>query len=526
MDLPMLQDKIKNDRISSQLPWETVESTIDLFARITGLLGQMGLVLSVARSGNYGIIFTLLCMAKPIITTLSTDSLWTRSRVIEATNENYLRMTALQELSDKKYRHDILSGGIVQYIVQEFKKARSALGDTPVEEPEYQYNDLKFSQVVDILTELSGDLPMLFYAFLVLLRPSQLSLSTIATLQQSSTLLRWSFYEIYYEAGQFRHRLSDLQQLYDIQNMKKIVKDGDVPYPNEKESSQGMSFELKDVTFSYPGDNSKKALDGVSFRIAPGQLVAVVGANGSGKSTFINLLTRMYDVSSGQILVDGEDIRNLKVSDFRQATATLTQEHELFPLSIAENIGLGCPEHVDDREGILDAARKGGCEALVKKLDSGYETILDPVTNQWFVMVDEADDEDALQKAVKSLKKATDVSGGERQRLVAARTFMRFRSNKVKFVAVDEPSSALDPVGELELFNNLREARNGKTMLFVTHRFGPLTKYADQIICMKDGKVAEFGTHTELMAKKGEYYTMYNIQAKAFETGPAEVKLV
>ncbi|KAL0574554.1 hypothetical protein V5O48_007417 [Marasmius crinis-equi] len=519
MDLPMLQDNIKYDRISSETPWETTESVVELFARIAALVGQMGLVLSVARSGNHGIIFAFLCMARPILSTLTTDTLWSRPRVVQVNNGDYLRMAALQGLSDKKYRHDILSGGIVQYIIQEFKKARTALGDVPVRDAEDQYEEENFNQILDALTALSGDLPMLYYALVVLLRPSLMSLSTIATLQQSSTLLRWSFYDIYYELSGLRHKVSDLRELYELENLTKVVKDGDQPYPNEKESPEGMSLALKNVTFSYPSEKSeKKALDDVSFCINPGQLVVIVGTNGSGKSTFINLLTRMYDVSSGQVLVDGEDIRNLKMSDFRQATATLTQDHQLFPLSIAENIGLGCPEYVNDKEKILDAAKKGGCEALVKKLDSGFDTVLDHVGLQYFSMVDRTKG-DELSKAADNLDKTADVSGGERQRLVAARTFMRFRSNKIKFVAVDEPSSALDPQGELDLFNNLRAARDGKTMLFVTHRFGPLTKHADQIICMKDGKVAEFGTHMELMLKEGEYCTMYNIQANAFEKG-------
>ncbi|KAL0057220.1 hypothetical protein AAF712_016150, partial [Marasmius tenuissimus] len=106
---------------------------------------------------------------------------------------------------------------------------------------------------------------------------------------------------------------------------------------------------------------------------------------------------------------------------------------------------------------------------------------------------------------------------GERQRLVASRTFMRFNSNKVKFVAADEPTAALDPEGELELFTRLREERKGKTMLFITHRFGPLVKHADRIICMKEGKIVEFGDHGTLMELKGEYFKMYSIQARAFE---------
>ncbi|KAG6823105.1 hypothetical protein H0H92_011364 [Tricholoma furcatifolium] len=124
----------------------------------------------------------------------------------------------------------------------------------------------------------------------------------------------------------------------------------------------------------------------------------------------------------------------------------------------------------------------------------------------------------ALQDILDDLHVDAEVSGGEKQRLVASRTFMRLQNPKIRFVAVDEPSSALDPRGELELFDRLRAERKGRTMIFVTHRFGHLTKYADLIICMKDGEVIESGSHKDLLSLKGEYATLYNIQAQAFVT--------
>ncbi|THU75363.1 P-loop containing nucleoside triphosphate hydrolase protein, partial [Dendrothele bispora CBS 962.96] len=224
---------------------------------------------------------------------------------------------------------------------------------------------------------------------------------------------------------------------------------------------------------------------------------------------------------SGQVLVDDEDVRDYKVIELRQGVATLTQDHQLYPLSIQENIGLGHPEAIDDVDLIKDAVRRAGAEGLIEKLSKGLETVLDPYTHQYGVDVDE-EDESELAEELKKLNQSADVSGGERQRVVAARTFMRFNSDKVRFVAVDEPSSALDPEGELALFNNLREVRKGKTMVFVTHRFGHLTRHADKILCMKDGKIVESGSHTELMELKGEYSKLYNIQAKAFESGQEE----
>ncbi|KAG7097870.1 hypothetical protein E1B28_005182 [Marasmius oreades] len=536
MDLPSLQENIKFDQITACLPWNTIETIVEVFAKVAALVGQLGFVLSFVRSGNHGLMYTMACLANPVMTMVLKDNLWSRPRVVRTTNEDYNRMSALGSLTEKTYRHEVISGNLVQFILSEYRKARAALGKISTDYPETQYYKLNSSFKKEALKELAEDLPMLYNVCVVLLRPGQMSLTMMATLQQSSSLLRWSFYLIHHELETFARRISDMQQFYDLQRTMTIVKDGAKSYPNENESSKGMAFELNNVAFSYPSDvdedkvegkdssNSEKrpALDGVSFRIGAGELVVVVGANGSGKSTFINLLTRMYDVSSGEILVDGDDIRTLKLSDFRQATATLTQDHSLLPLSIAENIGLGDPENARDRGKILEAARKGGCEKIVEKLDSGLDTVLDPAGIQYHWLVDESKKDTELAKEVKKLRKSSNVSGGERQRLVAARTFMRFNSNKIKFVAVDEPSSALDPSGEVELFDHLREARAGKTMLFVTHRFGPITKYADQIICMKEGKVYEHGTHEQLMVKQGEYYKMYNVQAKAFEKTKAE----
>ncbi|KAJ3812069.1 P-loop containing nucleoside triphosphate hydrolase protein [Lentinula aff. lateritia] len=347
-----------------------------------------------------------------------------------------------------------------------------------------------------------------------------MSLSTIASLQQSAILLRWLFWNVFYEANELRQYTSRTQHLYDLEKTIPVIKEGDISYPPEKHSSKGMALELKDVSFSYPGNKEdKKALNNVSFRIEPGELVVVVGANGSGKSTFVKLLTRLYDVDVGTVLVDDEDIRRYKIHDLRKSIATLTQEHLLFPLSIEENIGLGYPEAMTNVDLINKAAQMGGAQEILDKLNNGAKTILDPFSIQYGSRVEESEGTE-LSAALKQLKKKVEVSGGERQRLVASRTFMRFNSRGIKFVAVDEPSSALDPEGELQLFNNLREARDGKTMIFVTHRFGHLTKYADKILCMKEGKVAEYGSHAELLAKEGEYYKMYKIQAQAFETLP------
>ncbi|EGN95909.1 hypothetical protein SERLA73DRAFT_60139 [Serpula lacrymans var. lacrymans S7.3] len=277
------------------------------------------------------------------------------------------------------------------------------------------------------------------------------------------------------------------------------------------------SLSHSNLSFAYPGSKSDRtAVIDASFSIPSGSLAVIVGGNGSGKSTLIKLLNRLYVPSSGEILVDGKPIEQYNVALLRRATANLTQDHNLFPLSIRENIGLGNPSLLNDLDKIIESAKLGGAHDFITNFADGYDTVLRPVQTAYLSFAANASDE--LLAQYKAMEKQAELSGGERQRLVASRTFMRLTSDDIKFVTVDEPSSALDPQGEFELFERLRQARKGRTMVFVTHRFGHLTKHADLIICMKDGAIVQTGKHDELMEMGGEYSRLYNIQAGAFMT--------
>jgi ABC-type multidrug transport system fused ATPase/permease subunit len=255
----------------------------------------------------------------------------------------------------------------------------------------------------------------------------------------------------------------------------------------------------RNVSFAYPGSKSAPpALNNVSFDILPGQLVVIVGANGSGKSSLVKQLIALYTPSSGTILVDDAPLGSYRMKDLRRATASLSQDHTLFPLSISENIGVGRPEHAADRQLVEQAAQMAGAARVAQKMGDGYDTVIRPVETKG--RRGEFGSGAPLEKLYRLLEKQQDVSGliylilrtipdtdrrhvgGERQRLVAARTFMRIATGDVRLVVVDEPSAAMDPAGEFELFRNLREAREGKTMIFITHRFGHLVKHADLIL--------------------------------------------
>ncbi|KAJ7259596.1 P-loop containing nucleoside triphosphate hydrolase protein [Mycena haematopus] len=384
----------------------------------------------------------------------------------------------------------------------------------------WQIYETRRSLGLRAMMDLAGDLTMLYYAWNAVFGPEKFTLTSIAMLQHSESILRRTFSDGMTQIGELRQSMNFMKQIYEVENINNIIEDGNLPYPAKDQSEMaGMSIDLRNVSFSYPGGKSNvKALDDVTLSIKSGQLVVLVGANGSGKSSLVKLLARLYDTTSGQVLIDGQDIRHYKLMDLRGATASLTQDHHLYPLSLAENIGLGHPNQSLEENLIHDAARKGGADGFISKLKEGFSTVLDPKKDQYSMHVD-SKDKTPLARAKDDLSKAIDISGGERQRVVASRTFMRFTSGTVKLVIADEGSSALDPEGEWELFKNLREElqRQGKTMVFVTHRFGHLTKYADLILCMKEGRLVESGNHEELMRNlDGEYFKLYNRQAKAF----------
>ncbi|KAF8209317.1 P-loop containing nucleoside triphosphate hydrolase protein [Mycena galopus ATCC 62051] len=514
-DLTGVQANLSN-RVWIRRAWYTFQASMDATWNIAGAAGQLVYISRNILSTEHGTLFSLLCVVSPVLEAVFQRHLLNQPHVVEANDPHFLRMKGLRALSESKYKQDIITGDIVQHIIKEFRRAVNLLGDADISEP-YQQHQRLDGATSHITIKLVRDLPMLYYAANAIMNPSRLSLATIATLHQSESLLSWTFAMVTYRIQLMANGISAVKEIYDLENVVHQTKSGDLPYPPlGRPHEQGMPFELKNVSFSYPGTTAK-ALNNITLSIKAGELIVIVGANGSGKSTIVKLLTRLYDASSGSITVDGADIQDYRLPDLRHATAALTQDHHLYPLSLRENIGLGNPAHVRNMDMIRTAARQGGAEEVIAKLGDGFETVLEhPRGVRWGNDVKKGDGT-LLAEALEKMTKEADVSGGERQRLVASRTFMRFTSGAVKLVCVDEPSSNLDPDAEWQLFKNLRQARDGKTMIFVTHRFAHLTKHADVILCMKEGSILETGTHDELMARDGEYRKMFNIQATAFE---------
>ncbi|KAJ6500814.1 P-loop containing nucleoside triphosphate hydrolase protein [Mycena sanguinolenta] len=365
----------------------------------------------------------------------------------------------------------------------------------------------------------------MFYSFAsAIAHPATFTISKFAMLPKAADLLADELRDFREDFRSAFNGLASVKRLYDVIQTPNTRKDGTLDI---EKSNHGVALSMENVCFAYPNDKSKYVLRNVSFAIKPGQLVVIVGTNGSGKSTLLKLFTRWYDLDStsdrdhGKVIINGKNISDYKLTSLRSATAVLTQDHHILPLSLAENIGIGNAEAVSKMDVIQECARKGGADKFISSRADGYDTVLEPaavtLTGYYF---DETGDS-PLNEIYDGFDKKTEISGGERQRIAASRTFMRLTTGDIQLILADEPSSNLDPRGEAELFQNFIDNRQGKTMIFVTHRLGILTKAADLILCMKNGELVEQGTHDELMdlrrnGEPGEYSKLYEVQARAF----------
>ena len=276
-----------------------------------------------------------------------------------------------------------------------------------------------------------------------------------------------------------------LSNLFDFLDIEPSIIDPSEPEIFPPSIVDGIVF--NHVNFNYTSSD-KKVLDDVSLRINPGEMLALVGENGSGKTTFVKLLCRLYDPVSGSVSIDGTSIKDFRVEDHRSNIGVIFQDYARYHLTAAENIRLGDIKHSPDDSVIRLAAEAAGADAMIENLPDAYDTVLG-----------------------RSFKGGMQLSIGEWQKIALARAFIR----DAPIVVLDEPTSALDAKAEHALFVKFRELVQGKTSLIISHRFSTV-RMADRIAVMDKGRIIEHGTHEELMEINGKYREMYKIQASAY----------
>ncbi len=274
---------------------------------------------------------------------------------------------------------------------------------------------------------------------------------------------------------QLQTGLAAAERVFELLDQKGTV----LEKPNAiKAPTLTTGIEYKNVGFSYGSDVS--VLDHVNFSLKKGEVVALVGASGSGKSTIAQLLLRFYDPTSGEILFDGRDLRDISVTSLRDQLAVVTQETHLFNDSVAANIAYGRNDAT--QKEIEDAARAAYAHDFIVKLPNGYNTMIG--------------------------ERGTRLSGGERQRLAIARSLLK----NPAILVLDEATSALDAESEQAVQLAFDRLLEGRTVLMIAHRLSTVRK-AHRIIVLENGKIKETGSHDELLTKKGTYHKLYQLQA-------------
>ena len=276
--------------------------------------------------------------------------------------------------------------------------------------------------------------------------------------------------------------LTDLLAFFQMQPTVRS-KPGAQPVP----SPIRRGFEFRNVSFVYPG-TERRVLHNFNFRLDPGERIALIGENGQGKTTVVKLITRLYDPTEGQILLDGVDLREYDLDDLHAEIGVIFQDFMRYEMTARDNIAVGRIEVPHTDAEIEFAAQKSLASEVVAKLGNGYDQMLG-----------------------RRFESGVDLSGGEWQKLALARAYLR----DAQLLILDEPTASLDARSELEVFQRFAELTQGKMALLISHRFSTV-RMADRIVVLEGGRLVEEGSHEALVSLGGRYAAMFEMQAASY----------
>ncbi len=276
-----------------------------------------------------------------------------------------------------------------------------------------------------------------------------------------------------------------IEDLFDFFKTKPTIASAANAIPAPRPAKRG--FEFRDVSFAYPG-SSKLVLDRISFYIDAGERIALVGENGAGKTTLVKLIARLYDPTSGVILLDGVDLRDYDVDDLRREVGVIFQDYMRYDMRVFENIGFGRIEEIDNDNRIRRAAAKAYADTVVESLPEGYTQMLG-----------------------RRFEGGVDLSGGQWQKIALARAYMR----DAQVLILDEPTATLDARAEYEVFLRFSELTRGRMAVLISHRFSTV-RMADRILVLEHGRIIEQGSHEQLLALRGRYAELFELQAAGY----------
>ena len=307
-----------------------------------------------------------------------------------------------------------------------------------------------------------------------------LTFLTGAILQASSNIQQ--IFSTFAAIGDQALFLTDLLAFFQ---MKPTIRSKPNALPAPRPIQRGVEF--RNVSFCYPG-NSRLILNNINFRLHTGERLALIGENGQGKTTIVKLITRLYDPTDGEILLDGVDLREYDLEDLHRVMGVIFQDFMRYEMTARDNIAVGRVDEIDNMEALEAAARKSMADQTIARLPQAYDQMLG-----------------------RRFEQGVDISGGEWQKVALARAYLR----DAQLLILDEPTAALDARSEFEVFHRFAELTAGKMALFISHRFSTV-RSADRIIVLENGAIAEEGSHDELARLGGRYAEMFEMQASSY----------
>lgn len=273
---------------------------------------------------------------------------------------------------------------------------------------------------------------------------------------------------------------ASMKRVNEVLSTKPVISDGN----KSAESDNSGTVEFRNVGFSYPGSSGKPVLSGIDLKVGKGQMIAILGSTGCGKTSLVNLVPRFYDATNGDVLVDGVNVKDYDVDTLRSKIGVVLQKSELFSGTVAENIRWGCETATD--EEVKTAAKIAQAEEFIDGFNDGYDTMIS--------------------------EKGASLSGGQKQRMAIARAIIK----KPEILIFDDSTSALDLSTEAKLHKALRENLSGVTVIMIAQRIASVMR-ADKIAVLENGSICAFGTHKELMESSSVYRDIYYSQMKQGE---------